>query len=96
MARKKREDGYRRSESKDGSFSCNIRPAVNVILDFFCEKRNYNKTNYVNDIVMKQLQKDMQDTKVEISVQELFDIMNSTEESGSGENYKQIEFEVNM
>jgi hypothetical protein len=41
---------------------------------------------------MRQLQQDMKDTKVEISMQDLFDIKNSAEESASGEVYEQIAF----
>ncbi len=90
--RKPRNDRYRDTQSQDGTFSCSIKPDVNIFLDFFCKQCNYNKTAYVNKAVMRQLQQDMKDTKVEISMQDLFDIKNSVEESASGEVYEQIAF----
>ena len=90
--RKPRNDRYRDTQSQDGTFSSNIWADVNIILNFYCKKMNINKTHYVNKAVMRQLQQDMKDTKVEISMQDLFDIKNSAEESASGEVYEQIAF----
>lgn len=87
--RKPRNDMYRGGKkSQDGTFSCCIKAAVNIILDFYCKLRNINKTDYVNKAVMKQLQQDMKDTKVEISMQDLFNLKNPEEQDGN--KYEQI------
>ena len=87
--RKPRDDRYRGGKkSQDGTFSCCIKAAVNIILDFYCKLRNINKTDYVNKTVMKQLQQDMKDTKVEISMQDLFNLKNPEEQDGN--KYEQI------
>ena len=86
--RKPRKDGYRETQSKDGTFSCCIKAAVNRILDFYCKLRNINKTDYVNKAVMNQLRQDMKDTKVEISIQDLFKLKNPEKQDVS--KYEQM------
>ena len=86
--RKPRNDRYRDTQSQDGTFSCSIKPDVNIFLDFFCKQCNFNKTAYVNKAVMRQLQQDMKDTKVEISMQDLFNLKKP--EGKNTDKYEQI------
>ena len=64
-----RNDRYRGGKkSQDGTLSCTIWAGVHIILDFYCKKMNINKTYYVNEAVKEKLERDMKDTKVEVSM----------------------------
>ena len=91
--RKPRNDKYRDGKkSQDGTLSCTIWAGVHIILDFYCKKMNINKTCYVNEAVKEKLERDMKDTKVEISMQDLFDIKNP--EKQNTDKYEQMGFDI--
>ncbi len=84
-----RNDKYKKvKKAKDGGAQSNIWAETNIFLDFYCKKRNINKTHYVNKAVMKQLRQDMKDTKVEISMEDLFNLENPDEQNT--DKYEQI------
>ena len=86
---KPRNDRYRGGKkSQDGTLSCTIWAGVHIILDFYCKKMNINKTYYVNEAVKEKLERDMKDTKAEISMWDLFNLENPDEQNTDG--YEQI------
>ena len=88
-----RNDKYRGGKkSQDGTLSCTIWAGVHIILDFYCKKMNINKTYYVNEAVKEKLERDMKDTKVEISMQDLFDLKNL--DGQNTDKYEQMGFDI--
>lgn len=84
-----RNDGYRVGKrAKDGTMQSTIWAGNHILLDFYCKQTNTNKTYYVNEAVKEKLERDMKDTKVEISVQDLFNLKNLEEQDTDG--YEQM------
>ena len=79
--RKRNEDGYRDTESKDGTISSRIEGKTALGVKFICKHRNISKTKYINQAVKEKLERDMQDTKIEISLEEWFDYMIAKEQT---------------
>ena len=79
--RTRNEDGYRDSESMDGTISASIEKELAVRVKFICKHRNISKTKYINQAVKEKLERDMQDTKIEISLEEWFDYMIAKEQT---------------
>lgn len=71
--RTRNEDGYRDSESMDGTISASIEKELAVRVKFICKLRNISKKKYINQAVREKLERDMKDTKIEISMEEWFD-----------------------
>ena len=86
--RKRNEDGYRDTESKDGTISSRIEGKTALGVKFICKHLNISKTKYINQAVKEKLERDMKDTKVEISVQDLFNLINPEEQDGN--KYEQM------
>lgn len=86
--RKRNEDGYRDTESKDGTISSRIEGKTALGVKFICKHLNISKTKYINQAVKEKLERDMKDTKVEISVQDLFNLINLEEQNTDG--YEQM------
>ena len=86
--RKRNEDGYRDTESKDGTISSRIEWETAMRVKLICKHRNISKTKYINQAVKEKLERDMKDTKVEISVQDLFNLINPEEQDGN--KYEQM------
>lgn len=42
---------YTGKQSKDGTFSCEVKREVNAMLDIYCRVNNLNKTAYVNALI---------------------------------------------
>lgn len=88
-----RNDVYRRGKrAKDGTMQSTIWAGVHIILDFYCKKMNINKTYYVNEAVKEKLERDMKDTKAEISMWDLFNLENPEEQDVS--KYEQMGFDI--
>ena len=79
--RKRNEDGYRDTESKDGTISSRIDGKTAMGVKFICKHLNISKTKYINQAVKEKLERDMQDTKIEISMKELLDYMIAKEQN---------------
>lgn len=90
--RKPRDDGYRDTQSKDGTFSCRVNPEVNEPLSYYCKKRNINKKDYCNEAIKEKLERDMQDTKVEVSMKYWYE--HERREKQNSNKYEQIGFDI--
>jgi predicted DNA-binding protein len=86
--RKPRDDKYRKTHSKDGTFSCRVNPEVNELLDYYCEKRNINKKDYCNEAIREKLEKDMQETKVYVSM--MYQYEHERREKQNSNKYEQM------
>lgn len=73
--RKRNEDGYRDTESKDGTISSRIEWETAMRVKLICKHRNISKTKYINQAVKEKLERDMQGAKFEVSAEEWFDYM---------------------
>ena len=51
-------------ESKNGEFSCHIKKDVNKLLDIYCKVNGLNKTQYVNDVLQKEMEERFKVLKV--------------------------------
>ena len=71
--RTRNEDGYRDSESKDGTISASIEKELAVRVKLICKYRNISKKKYINQAVKEKLERDVQGAKIEISMEEWFD-----------------------
>ena len=71
--RKRNEDGYRDTESKDGTISSRIEGETAMRVKLICKHRNISKTKYINQAVKEKLERDIQNAKIEISMEEWFD-----------------------
>ena len=79
--RTRNEDGYRDTESMDGTISASIEKELAVRVKFICKLRNISKKKYINQAVREKLERDMKDTKVEISMEEWFGYMIAKEQT---------------
>ena len=79
--RKRNEDGYRDTESKDGTISSTIERETAMRVKLICKHRNISKTKYINQAVKEKLERDIQGDKIEISMEEWFDYMIAKEQT---------------
>lgn len=86
--RKRNEDGYRDTESKDGTISSRIEWETAMRVKLICKHRNISKTKYINQAVKEKLERDIQGGKIEISMEEWFDYMIAKERTTDG--YEQM------
>ena len=73
--RKRNEDGYRDTESKDGTISSRIEWETAMRVKLICKHRNISKTKYINQAVKEKLERDIQGAKFEVSAEEWLDYM---------------------
>ena len=73
--RKRNEDGYRDTESKDGTISSRIVGKTALGVKFICKHRNISKTKYINQAVKEKLERDIHGAKFEVSAEEWLDYM---------------------
>lgn len=84
-----RNDRYKRGKmAKDGTMQSTIWAGNHILLDFYCKRNNINKTHYVNEAVKEKLERDMKNTKAEISMWDLFNLENPEGQNTDG--YEQI------
>lgn len=52
----KRNYSFKNCKSRDGSFSCHIKQEANALLTLYCKINELNKTKYINDLVMRDME----------------------------------------